>query len=81
MIKVEDSAEETIMLISMLVFINTMLLMFVASDYKYNPVNFLGLNICVLGSLIYTKVKNSAFLSFAITTNPAFIVFFFVFFR
>ena len=27
------------------------------SDYKYNPVNFLGLNICVLGSLIYTKVK------------------------
>ena len=27
------------------------------SDYKYNPVNFLGLNICVLGSLIYTKVN------------------------
>ena len=81
MIKAEDSDEETIMLNSMLVFINTMVLMFIASDYKYNPVNFLGLNICVLGSLIYTKVKNSAFLSFAITTNRAFIVFFFVFFR
>ena len=27
------------------------------SDYKYSPVNFLGLNICVLGSLIYTKVN------------------------
>ena len=77
MIKAEDSAEETIML----VFKNTTVLMFIASDYKYNPVNFLGLNICVLGSLIYTKVKNSAFLSFAITTNRAFIVFFFVFFR
>ena len=27
------------------------------SDYKYSHVNFLGVNICVLGSLIYTKVK------------------------
>ena len=80
MIKAEDSTEETIMLISMLVFINTMVLMFIASDYKYNPVNFLGLNICVLGSLIYTKVKILPFFHLQ-TTNRAFIVFFFVFFR
>ena len=31
--------------------------MFDSSDYQYNPVNFLGLNICVLGSLVYTKVS------------------------
>ena len=80
MIKAEDSTEEIIMLISMLVFRNTMVLMFIASDYKYNPVNFLGLNICVLGSLIYTKVKILPFFHLQ-TTNRAFIVFFFVFFR
>ena len=80
MIKAEDSAEETVMLISMLVFINRMVLMFVASDYKYNPVIFLGLNICVLGSLIYTKVNLLHFFHLK-TTNCAFIVFFFVFFR
>ena len=32
-------------------------MMFDSSDYQYNPVNFLGLNICVLGSLVYTKVN------------------------
>ena len=32
-------------------------MMFDSSDYQYNPVNFLGLNICVLGSLVYTKVS------------------------
>ena len=77
MIKAEDSTEEIIMLISMLVFRNTM---FIASDYKYNPVNFLGLNICVLGSLIYTKVKNSAFLSFA-NNQPCIHSFFLCLFR
>merc|ERR1719430_2734480 len=37
----------------------TYLGMFIGSDYQYSPVNFLGVNICVLGSLIYTKVTFS----------------------
>ena len=81
MIKAEDSDEDkTIMLILMLLLKNTTVLMFIASDYKYNPVNFLGLNICVLGSLIYTKVKNSAFLSFA-NNQPCIHSFFLCLFR
>ena len=47
------------------------------SDYKYSPVNFLGLNICVLGGLIYTKVKFpfSFLLSYYATSivNPFFV--------
>ena len=50
----------TMMLIMLIILI--MLTMLIASDYKYSPVNFLGLNICVLGSLIYTKVNFPSFL-------------------
>ena len=28
----------------------------IGSDYEYSPVNFLGINICVVASLVYTKV-------------------------
>eukprot|EP00088_Acartia_fossae_P058621 TRINITY_DN6883_c1_g1_i1.p1 TRINITY_DN6883_c1_g1~~TRINITY_DN6883_c1_g1_i1.p1 ORF type:complete len:334 (+),score=15.45 TRINITY_DN6883_c1_g1_i1:125-1126(+) len=34
----------------------TYLGMFIAGDYQYSFINFLGLNISVIGSLIYTKV-------------------------
>ena len=45
-----------LMMLMMLVMF-MMLMMLIVSDYKYSPVNFLGVNICVLGSLIYTKVN------------------------
>lgn len=38
----------------------TYLGMFIGGDYQYSFINFLGLNISVLGSLIYTKVTFSA---------------------
>jgi len=38
----------------------TYLGMFIGGDYKYSLINFLGLNISVIGSLIYTKVTFSA---------------------
>ena len=38
-------------------YILMMLMIPIFSDYQYSPVNFLGVNICVLGSLIYTKVN------------------------
>lgn len=38
----------------------TYLGMFIAGDYQYSFINFLGLNISVIGSLIYTKVTFTA---------------------
>lgn len=38
----------------------TYLGMFIAGDYQYSFLNFLGLNISVIGSLIYTKVTFSS---------------------
>lgn len=38
----------------------TYLGMFIGGDYKYSMVNFLGLNLSVIGSLIYTKVTFTA---------------------
>ena len=45
------------MMLMMLIMLGMMLMMLIFSDYQYSPVNFLGVNICVLGSLIYTKVR------------------------
>eukprot|EP00092_Neocalanus_flemingeri_P005240 GFUD01005633.1.p1 GENE.GFUD01005633.1~~GFUD01005633.1.p1 ORF type:complete len:338 (+),score=77.44 GFUD01005633.1:309-1322(+) len=38
----------------------TYLGMFIGGDYKYSLINFLGLNLSVIGSLVYTKVTFSS---------------------
>ena len=63
------------MMLMMLIMLGMMLMMLIFSDYQYSPVNFLGVNICVLGSLIYTKVRKKYVYK---SGSMNFIVFFYI---